>query len=86
MDILSWWAANRPASPTLVLEELEQVAELLAKTPGLGRQYQPRSGVRRILLPRSQHHVYYLVDPPRRVVRVVSLWHTARSKPPPIGR
>jgi plasmid stabilization system protein ParE len=58
LGILQWWAENRRASPTLVLEELEQVAELLVKTPALGRPYRQRPGVRRILLPRSQYHVY----------------------------
>ncbi len=86
MSILGWWAKNRPASPTLVLEEFEHVVELLARTPGLGRPYKPRPGVRRILLSRSQYHVYYVIDQTRGVIRVVSLWHTARSKPPPIGR
>ena len=86
MAILAWWATNRPASPMLVLEEFEHVVELLAKTPGLGRQYQPRPDVRRILLARSQYHVYYVIDQPRRLIRVVSIWHTARSKPPLIGR
>ena len=86
MSILDWWAKNRPASPMLVLEEFEHAVALLAKTPGLGRRYQPRPGVRRLLLSRSQYHVYYVIDQPRRLIRVVSLWHTARSKPPPIGR
>jgi plasmid stabilization system protein ParE len=79
-------AKSGPASPTLVLEEFEHVVELLAKTPGLGRQDEPRPDVRRILLSRSQYHVYDVIDRPRRVIRVVSLWHTARSKPPLIGR
>jgi hypothetical protein len=59
--VSSWWRSNRQAAPMLFDEELEQAVVRLKTQPTLGAEYQTVEGevVRRLLLPRTQQHVYY---------------------------
>jgi hypothetical protein len=41
-------------------------------------------GVRRLLLSRSQHLLYYEVDHTRATIEIIALWHTARGGAPPL--
>ena len=58
--IQAWWLEHRPAARALFLEELEQADQQLRETPTLGVVYtEHRTGaVRRVLLPRTHHHLY----------------------------
>jgi hypothetical protein len=79
-----WWRANRPANPTLFRAELIEARQHLARLPASGPAYDsPQHGdVRRVLLYRTQVHLYYVIDEQQRVVTVLALWHTARGSGP----
>jgi plasmid stabilization system protein ParE len=83
--ILVWWQANRPGARDLVLNELRSAAALLAVSPNLvGTSYSqsrdPR--IRRVLLARSEYHVYYVVDDRQQRVRILAIWHARRERGP----
>ena len=82
--IVSWWTENRPATTGLVLREFEDAVSHLATMPALGASYRlsRRPGVRRLLLPRSRYHVYYVINSERGEVRIMAVWHGQRGKGP----
>lgn len=84
--ISGWWRANRLKNPGLFREELLVARLLLARFPGAGPMLDsPEHGdVHRLLLLRTQHHVYYVVDEEQRVVTILAVWHTARGSGPPL--
>ena len=58
-----WWRRNRRASPDLFSSELRDALSMLEVAPRSGKLYrrsEPK-GIRRLLLPASRNHVYYLV-------------------------
>ena len=79
-----WWVANRPAAPTLFTDELEETFHLIAETPGVGISWptQRRPTLRRILMPRTQNHVYFAVDENTQTVHVLSIWGAPRGTAP----
>ena len=82
--IAEWWAANRPAAPGAVREDLEAVLALLVEQPGLGSEVKEASspGIRRFYLDRIRYWVYYRVRGQR--LEVVSVWHASRGTGPAI--
>ncbi|HSM91865.1 MAG TPA: type II toxin-antitoxin system RelE/ParE family toxin [Anaeromyxobacteraceae bacterium] len=76
----SWWRANRPSAPDLFLDELAQALVALEDTPGIGARYEPKPGVRRLLLRRTRYHLYFMEQPDR--VFVVAVWSTSRGGGP----
>lgn len=85
--ISEWWRANRQAAPDLFVQELATALDTLVGTPGGGAKYSERRGVeiRRVLLQRSRHHVYFSYDEQTDIVSVRAVWHGARGKGPPLG-
>lgn len=79
-----WWAENRPAAPTLLLDELEHVYELLRSQPHAGQPAQSTllAGIRRVLLGRARYHLYYRVLDDRQTVVILALWHASRGHGP----
>ena len=79
-----WWIANRTAAPTMLVDELEAAYTLIVDMPfaGEGVPHSRISGLRRVLLGRTQHYLYYVVSEDAAVVEVLSLWHTSRGRPP----
>ena len=82
--IRAWWAGNRTATPDLFVDELAAALRKLGAAPRIGARYEaPRiREMRRVLLPRTRHHVYYTVDDELRVVRVHAIWHQSRGTGP----
>ena len=80
-EAAQWWRENR-ASPELLERELDTALRLLARHPDIGPPVLQRPGVRRLLLRKTQYHLYYRVDRAAGVVRIVALWHTARGSEP----
>lgn len=81
--IQGWWNANRGAARGLFLDELSGAIDRLSRLPASGAPFASRvAGVRRVLLPRCQYHVYYTVHPARREVIVRAVWHGARGQGP----
>ncbi len=83
--IQAWWRTNRPAVADLFHEELRAALTKLAGSPAAGAPYRASSGVpgmRRILMPRTRYHVYYVVTDEGERVLVHAVWHTARGQGP----
>ena len=79
-----WWRENRPAAPGLFAQELADARRLLAATPELGSPYVERGEVlvRRLLLRRTQNHVYYEIDRSTGVVMIVAVWGAPKGEGP----
>ena len=75
-----WWRENRPAAPDLFANELDQALIALEGAPGLGLRYEPKPGIRRLLLPRTSYHLYFVVQADR--VYVVAVWSAYRGRGP----
>jgi plasmid stabilization system protein ParE len=83
-----WWRANRPAAPGLFTDEVAGAFALLTEAPDVGRQLRRRDvpGLRRVLLPRSRHHIYYVHDEERSEVIILAVWSAVRGHGPPLRR
>lgn len=64
--------------------EVADAILLLVECPDAGARFHraTQPGVRKLLLRRTQHYLYYRVDDERRMIRVLTLWHTARGHDP----
>jgi len=82
--VAKWWRENRPAAPTLFDDELQAAIDQLKVHPTLGLEYQYIEDriVRRILLPASAQHVYYVVDGEREVITIYTVWGARRGRTP----
>lgn len=81
--INSWWVVNRPAAPSLFLEELANCFMVLEHTPEIGKRYRRHaavSGLRRVLLRATRYQVYYVVQP--QAVEILAVWHSRRGMLP----
>jgi plasmid stabilization system protein ParE len=79
-----WWRENRSAAPDLFLHELEKMLAIVALVPTIGApaKSERMKSIRRVLLRRTQHHVYYRVR--GNALEVLAVWHTARRSGPPL--
>jgi plasmid stabilization system protein ParE len=76
-----WWEANRPKAFGLFAAELGAAVERLERLPERGKEYRCSiQGMRRILLPRTRYHLYYVVE--GECVRVHAVWHASRGQSP----
>jgi plasmid stabilization system protein ParE len=75
-EIGEWWMANREASPLLLMDEFERCVSLLESSPDVGVRFHRSSvpGVRRLVMKRTKHHVYYLHDEPNAIVYIIAVW------------
>ena len=83
-EIDGWWAANRPAAPALFAQEFRDTLELVRRNPGVGTSWPTdrRPDLRRVLMPRTKHHLYFRIDAPRQVVQVLAVWGAPRGSGP----
>lgn len=85
--ITSWWRKNRPGYESLFEQELEHITrKLLSMSPWSpqGTIHGALKGVtiRRILLPRTEQHVYYSIDEPNELVVIRTIWGARRGRTP----
>jgi plasmid stabilization system protein ParE len=82
--IEDWWVDHRPAAPTLFTDELEQTFERIREMPGAGVPCPTprRPELRRILMPKTQNHVYFRVDATQQIVRILAIWGAPRGRVP----
>jgi plasmid stabilization system protein ParE len=61
-EIVEWWRTHREASPMLVMDEFDRCVSLLESSPDAGARFHRSRvpGVRRLVMRRTKHHVYYL--------------------------
>ena len=78
----AWWRRNRTDSPDLFSREIAEAFSTLEVAPETGSRYpQPKvKGIRRIHLPATRHHVYYLVG--TEAVVVLSVWGSVKGRGP----
>jgi plasmid stabilization system protein ParE len=87
-DAARWWRENRPSAPRLFADEIRRALVLIGSAPIIGVRYAHDgvANVRRVLLPTTRFHIYYVHDEAARAVDVVAVWSAVRGRRPPIGR
>jgi plasmid stabilization system protein ParE len=82
--IHAWWTDNRPAARSLFLDELGRAEHLLRENPELGSVYTTHrtSTVRRVLLARTEYHLYYRYIARREAITVLAVWGATRRRGP----
>jgi plasmid stabilization system protein ParE len=81
--INTWWRRNRLAARDRFEDELEEALERIVATPTLGTLYERASldvPVLRVLLPKTENHVYYAVE--ATLIVVLSVWGAPRKQGP----
>ena len=83
-----WWNRNRGSAPSLLKDDLTRALALLTEYPDIGRPYAHPEipGLRRLLLRRSQYHVYYVHETAEREVVVLAFWSAVRGRGPVLDR
>ena len=79
-----WWRESRPAVADLFARELAEARRLLESAPEMGSPYLVRHAgmVRRVLLPKTKNHVYYIVERSEPVVMIVAVWGAPKGRGP----
>ena len=85
-DEAYWWRRNRTKAPNLFREELRRAFALVAEYPeaGMITDDVDLAGVRRLVLVRTQHYVYYRVHSVAKRIEVLAVWSTRFGAPPSI--
>ncbi|HEY0476894.1 MAG TPA: hypothetical protein VGD37_05190 [Kofleriaceae bacterium] len=78
-----WWVANRGSAPGMFRDELARVIGLLEHNPELGIRIRGRE-IRRLLLPDTEHFLYYRVRHRAKRIEIVALWGATRGFDPPL--
>lgn len=80
----AWWREHRRDARGLFAEELRAAFnEVLAQPEGSPPYRITRSGiVRRVLMPKTRRHVYYVFRRAEEVVVVVTVWGAVRGEKP----
>jgi plasmid stabilization system protein ParE len=83
-NIEQWWVEHSPASPDLFAGELEQTFHHICsvRIAGVGWPTPLRPTLRRILMPRSQNHVYFVIHERTQTVHVLAIWGAPRGNTP----
>jgi plasmid stabilization system protein ParE len=83
-EIVEWWVVNRPAAPTMVVDEFVRCVSLLSIAPDAGPRFRRTdvAGVRRLVLRRTKHLVYYVHDRANAVVYVIAVWGAPKEGDP----
>lgn len=81
--ITRWWRKNRPAASSLFEDELDDALDKLEAEPTLGTEYRVVRGrvIRRILLPKTEQHVFYSVGEDDGIV-IHTVWGARRGRGP----
>ena len=79
-----WWRENRPGLPVLFEHELETATKRILDQPELGQLYDKIGDrvVRRLLLVKTEQHVYYFVDHATDKRIVITIWGARRGRGP----
>jgi hypothetical protein len=83
-EIAEWWLTHREASLLLVMDEFDRCMSLLESSPDAGARFHRSSvpGVRRLVMRRTKHHVYYLHDEANALVYIIAVWGAPKVGPP----
>lgn len=80
----SWWEEHRPLAPDLFVDELDAALRQLLSMPSSGVLYPTtkRPRLRRILLPKTEYHVYFALERDDSVIVIHSVWGARRGRGP----
>lgn len=80
----NWWEENRPLAPLLFEKEFEEALQQLLSMPKSGVLYPTakRPTLRRILLPKTEYHVYFALERNETVIVIHSVWGARRERGP----
>ena len=78
------WARYSTLSPALFWDELEAAGRRLLVEPRAGRRWVSAKGraMLRLLLERTENHLYYTYDPDKELIRIWCLWGARRGREP----
>jgi plasmid stabilization system protein ParE len=79
-----WWEENRPLAPSLFEEEFEAALRQLVSMPRSGILYPTakRPGLRRLLLSKTEYHLYFALERNEAVIVIHSVWGARRARGP----
>jgi len=81
LELDAWWRVHRHDAPDLFERELAASFRTVAAAPGLGKRYPHASdAVRRMLMPSTRNHIYYLERDDH--VLVVAVWGAIKRAGP----
>jgi plasmid stabilization system protein ParE len=82
--ISAWWIENRPAAPSMFVDELADAERVLRGNPEAGTIYatHPTGVVRRVLLTGTKHHLYYRYRADQNEIVVLTAWGAPRERGP----
>jgi plasmid stabilization system protein ParE len=81
LEVDRWWREHRDKAPDLFEDELADVFRLISTAPGVGKRYpHAREGVRRVMMRKTRHHVYYVER--EQYVLVVAVWGAVKGSGP----
>jgi len=83
-EIVDWWVANRRLAPTLVVDEFERCMTLVENSPDIGTGFHRTAvpGVRRLVMKKTKHFVYYVHDDENSIVYVIAVWGAPKEGDP----
>jgi plasmid stabilization system protein ParE len=83
-QIHTWWVENRRSAPELFLLEFERCISLIGIAPEAGSRFRRTHvlGVRRLVLKRTRHLVYYVYDRTHDVAYVIAVWGAPKEGDP----
>ncbi len=78
-----WWRENRDARD-LFARELAETLVMLRTSPHSGIVYTMLDGdaMRRVLMPKTRHHVYFVSDPEAEELVIHAVWGAPRERGP----
>jgi plasmid stabilization system protein ParE len=78
-----WWREHRDAKE-LFIDEFARTLERLISTPETGQRYRRARGklIQRVLMKKTNCHVYYFHDREHDLVEVHSIWGARRERDP----
>lgn len=82
--LAEWWSVHRVAAPGAVRLDVEAVLFVVTQHPSLGHKVDTGRAVqvRRYLMTRTQHWLYFRVK--NNVIEVLSVWSTRRGREPQV--
>jgi hypothetical protein len=80
----AWWVENRPDARTLFLDELEETFRYICNVRSAGVHWPTprRPNMRRILMKRTNNHVYFVIDDATDAVHVHAVWGAPKGSTP----
>jgi plasmid stabilization system protein ParE len=81
----AWWRTNRPSARELFRRELASAFDLLQSSPEMGTRYDDADvpDLRRVLLPETRYHVYYVYQADLNQILILGIWSSQRGHAPP---